>query len=251
MRGLALPARLRTPTRPLAAVPRWLAAAFALALAGQLGWYAVFGRVEAAREALPEAPPEAVLRLAALGEPAVLARAGTLWLQFFDQQAGASIPFRELDYTRVREWLARWLALAPASDYPLLLAVRVYGRVSDPARRRIMFDFVHAAFRERPALRWRWLAEAALLARHRLEDPDRALRYARDLAEHTPRDTLPEWARDLRIPILEDMGRREAARMLIRGLLSSGDVTDPRERAFLRRRLEALSPGGSDRDDAR
>jgi hypothetical protein len=241
-------AALRTPTRSLRAVPPGVQAAFALALAAQLLWYGLAPAPASERRELPPAPPETLLRLTAFGEPAALARAGTLWLQYFDQQPGDSVPYRELDYGRLRAWLERWLALAPASEYPLALAVRLYGQVSDPPRQRIMLDFVHDTFQERPGTRWPWLAEATLLAKHRLEDPELALRYARDLTARTEGMDVPYWARDLQILLLEDLGEYEAARILIGGLLDSGEIEDPRELRFLERRLEALSrrDGGGD-----
>ena len=250
MRPAARLAAARAPTRPVTAVPPVLRLVLVLALGAQLAFHAGVPGVRSEAQALPPAPPAALLRVAALGEPAALARAGTLWLQFFDQQPGVSVPYRALDYDRLRAWLERWLALAPASDYPLLLAIRLYGQVADAPRQRVMLDFVHDAFRERPDARWRWLAEGALLARHRLEDTRLALEYARALNEHTGDDTLPHWARDLQILLLEDLGEYEAARILIGGLLASGEIDDPQELRFLQRRLEALSGRGSDEHDA-
>jgi len=228
------------PTRTDRSVPRPLVAALVLGLAAQLAWHAMAPAPEARVRALPQAPPAAFLRVAALGEPATLAAATTLWLQYFDVQPGRSIPYRELDYTRVRAWLERALVLEPASGYPLLLAVRLYGQVNDPPRQRIMLDFVRNAFLERPATRWRWLAEASIIARHRLHDLDLALRYARLLARHTRAGEVPYWARDLRILLLQDMGEADAAKVLIGGLLASGEITDPHEIRFLKRRLDAL-----------
>jgi hypothetical protein len=212
----------------------------ALALAGQLAWHGLAPAPRAAIRELPPAPSPQALRLAALGEPATLAAGGVLWLQFFDEQPGVSVPFRELDYARVRAWLGGWLALAPESAYPLVLAVRMYGQVADPARQRVMFDFVETAFVEDPRARWRWLAEAAVLAEHRLDDRELALGYARALARHTRPGEIPHWARDLQILILEDLGEYEAARILIGGLLASGALEDPHEIRFLERRLEKL-----------
>jgi hypothetical protein len=250
MRLSASLAAARTPTRSLRAVPVGVQVAFALALSAQLLWYALSPAPGSERRALPPAPPVSLLRLAAFGEPAALARAGTLWLQYFDQQPGDSVPWRELDYGRLRAWLERWLTLAPASEYPLALAVRLYGQVSDPDRQRIMLDFVHDAFLERPGTRWRWLAEGTLLAKHRLKDLDLALRYARDLADRTEGMDVPYWARDLQILLLEDMGEYEAARILIGGLLASGEIEDPGEVRFLEQRLEALSRGKERGDNA-
>lgn len=229
-----------TPARSIRSVPLSLRLVLALALAAQLGWHAFEPAPTALRAELSPPPPAAMLRLAALGEPSALAASGLLWLQFHDEQPGLDIAWRDLDYEVVRGWLERWLALEPASEYPLLLAVRVYGQVADPDRQRIMFDFARSAFEERPLARWRWLAEAALSAKHRLRDPELALEYASLLTERTRAGQIPNWARDLQILILEDMGELEAARVLIGGLLASGEIEDPNEIRFLERKLSAL-----------
>jgi hypothetical protein len=220
-----------------------------LALAGQLAFHATMPESQARRRTLPTPPPKPVLRTAALGEPSALAAAGCLWVQFFDDQAGVSVPYERLDYARLRRWLERLLALEPASDYPLLLAVRLYARVDDAERTRAMLDFVHRAVPARPRERWRWLAEAAVTAEHGLGDRELALRFAETLAAHTAPGEIPHWARDLRLLLLEDMGRYRAAKILIGGMLESGAINDPAELHFLRRRLEALKArsGAGDR----
>jgi hypothetical protein len=101
-----------------------------------------------------------------------------------------------------------------------------------------MLDFVYRAFLADPNRRWRWLAHAAIVARHRLHDDALALRYAREIA--TRARTAPGWARQMHIFLLEDMGEREQAKILLGGLLESGAVTDPAEIRFLTGRLEAL-----------
>jgi hypothetical protein len=187
---------------------------------------------------LPPAPPAQVLQGLALGDPELLSAAVVLHLQAFDDQPGYSIPFRELDYARIGAWLDRALALDPRSDYPLLLAAQVYSQVSDGGRQRIMLDFVYRAFLADPNRRWRWLAHAAIVARHGLHDDALALRYAREIA--TRARTAPGWARQMHIFLLEDMGEREQAKILLGGLLANGAVTDPAEIRFLTGRLEAL-----------
>ena len=224
----------------MAAVPRAVLVALPLVLVLQLAWHAFEPGPAARARELPVPPPVTVLRLAALGEPEVLALGGVLWLQFFDQQPGYSVPYRELDYRRARGWLERWLSLAPRSEYPLLLAVRVYGQVADPARQRIMLEFARRAFVEQPATRWRWLAEASILAEHRLGDRRLALQLARTLTAHTRPGQVPHWARDLQILLLEDIGEYEAAKALVGGLLAAGEIEDEHEIRFLQRRLERL-----------
>lgn len=226
--------------RPLGALPRAVPLLLVTSLALQLAWGTLRAGPQAQMRDLPAAPPAAVLEIAALGEPGVLARLLMLWLQAFDDQPGMSVPFRALDYTRLEDWLARLLALDAGFQYPLLAATRVYGEVADPARQRRMIAFVRRAYAADPARRWPWLAHAVYLARHRLDDLDLALSLARELAAAPPGAPLPSWARQMHIFVLADMGELESAKVLLGGLLDSGEIDDPHERWFLSRRLDEL-----------
>jgi hypothetical protein len=176
--------------------------------------------------------------VASLGEPVPLAQLTTLYLQAFDNQPGISIPFRELDYRRVTEWLSTLLALDPVGQYPLLMAAQLYATVADEPRERQMYDFVYAQFLRDPDRRWRWLAHAAILAKHRLHDNALALHYAREITRLAP--AAPSWARQMQIFILEDIGEIESAKILLGGLLVAGEIKDEHELHFLTERLEAL-----------
>jgi hypothetical protein len=101
-------------------------------------------------------------------------------------------------------------------------------------------DFVHRAYLEDPDRRWPWLAHAALVAKHRLNDLPLARRYAAAIDRHTRGSDVPLWARQMEIFILEDMNELEAAKVLLGGLLESGRLHDPDEARFLRQRLEEL-----------
>jgi len=222
---------------------------FPVLLFVQLAWQGLMPGPRASMETLGAPPPEPMMRLAALGEPRTLAAVGLVRLQFHDTQPGRSIPFRELDYDRIRAWLERLLELAPASDYPLLLAVRIYAQVNDPVRQRKMLDFVRSAFLQNPRERWRWLAEAIIIAEHRLDAPRLALDYARLLNRHTRPGEIPFWARDLQVLLLQDLGEFESARILIGGMLASGAIEDPHEIRFLEQKLRELET--SERDNPR
>jgi hypothetical protein len=226
--------------KPLSVVPRavWLLLAAALLL--QVGWQASRPPLRAQAQALPPPPSSAALRLAALGEPVALARLTMLYVQGFDEQAGVSVGWRQLDYVTVIGWLQRVLDLDPRGQSPLLAASQVYGAVGDPVRTRQMLAFVHARFAEDPDRRWPWLAHAALVAKHRLHDLPLARRYARDIRLHATGAQVPAWAHELEAFIAEDMNERDSARALIGGLLQSGRITDPRELHFLEQRLDQL-----------
>ncbi|MBI1732978.1 MAG: hypothetical protein HYR49_09460 [Gammaproteobacteria bacterium] len=223
--------------RPVSAVPVPVMLVFALALAAQIGWHLRLPPPVARASALPAPPATLALRGMSFGEEPAFARALMLWLQAFDNQPGISVPFRNLDYRRVVSWLDRILALDPRSRYPLLSAARIYADVPDPDRRRIMIAFVERQFLLAPDTRWPWLAHAVFIARHRLNDLPLALRLARELREYTQADQVPGWARQMEMFVLEAMGETESAKVLLGGLLESGQISDPAEREFLLQRL--------------
>ena len=224
--------------RPLSRVS---ASAFVLLAAGLVAQVLFHGSrpgPEARYQPLGMPPSAATLRVLSGGEEALASRLVSLWLQAHDTQPGINVPLRQLDYARVEAWLDLALELDPRSRYPLLAATRIYAVVGDPPRQRRMLDFVHRRFLESPDTRWRWMAEAAILAKHRLRDLPLALRYARAVTEHSA--TAPGWARDMTVAVLEDLGELEAARVLIGGLLHEGRIDDPREIRFLERKLAEL-----------
>jgi len=225
--------------------------AVVLGLALQLGWHAYSTRVTA--KAVPLNPPPSLgsLRVSALGDPTVAAKLLMLWLQAFDNQPGLSIPFKDLDYREVAAWLDRIIELDPRARYPLLVASRVYASVPDRQKQRLMLDFVYRKFQEDPDRRWRWLAQAALIAKHRLGDLPLALKYARAITERATGPGVPFWARDMTAIILEDMGELEAARILVGGLLAAGSITDPHEIRFLRKKLAELAKQGDEKSTVR
>ncbi len=227
--------------RALGTVPPLVRVLLLAAVCTHVAWQALEQKPVASAASLGAPPPLPVLRVASLGEPVVLAQLMILYLQAFDNQPGISIPFRDLDYSRVIQWLTTTVHLDPHGQYPMMMAAQVYSQVPDPARERMMLAFVHQQFLRDPNRRWRWLAHATIMAKHRLRDDTLALRFARDIAQLAP--AAPSWARQMQIFILEDIGEFESARILLGGLLQSGEIEDRREAHFLAQRLEALKSG--------
>ena len=228
--------------RALGKVPRWVLAWLVAAFCVQVTWQALQPRPSARAEALGEPPALALLRPLALGEPIAAAQLLTLYLQAFDNQPGVSVPFLELDYARVSAWLAAILELDPVGQYPLLMASQIYAQVPDAAKQRRMCEFVREQFDRDPNRRWRWLAHCAIMVKHRLGDTRLALSYAEAIAREAR--LASNWARQMRIFILEDLGELEAAKVLLGGLLASGEVTEPKEIHFLTERLKELKAAG-------
>lgn len=221
-------------------VPKTVLAAVGLFAALQIGWHAKQPEPVAVARDLSAPPPAIILRAMSLGDPIFLGYFLLLRLQAFDNQPGLSIPFKDLDYAKVIEWLQVSLALDPVSQYPLLLAATVYAQVPDERKQRMMLDFVFRQFLIDPPRRWQWLAHASVMARHALHDLPLALQYAQALADHAGDAAIPSWARQMHIFLRADMGEHEAAKVLLGGLLASGTIQDPHEIAFLMQRLDSL-----------
>lgn len=211
-------------------MPVWLWGMLGAALAWQFAMGLPGRSATPAAAGLPPPPSAQALRLAAFGEPEALARLAMLYVQSFARP----------DYPRLVRWLRVILELDPRSSYPLFSAARVYAETPDPARSRMALEFVHEEFRRDPDRRWPWLAHAALLAKHRLNDLPLARRYAAAVARHAGAPDVPLWAKQMEVFILEDMNELEAAKVMLGGLLESGAINDPAEARFLAERLKEL-----------
>jgi hypothetical protein len=232
--------REQTRARSVSFVPVPVLVLLAAGLAAQVAWHATRPPPTAIASDLPAPPSIDALRLASLGDPIVTAKLLMLWLQAYDNQPGVSIPFRNLDYARVADWLDRILELDPRGQYPLLAASRVYAAVQDDDKKHFILDFVYRKFFDDPDRRWPWLAHAAIIAKHHFKDLPLALKYAKAVSDNATGPEVPNWARDMPVIILEEMGELEAATVLAGYLLSSGRVTAEHEKRFLLDKLEEL-----------
>lgn len=226
--------------RSVSSVPRTVLALLALGLASQIALKSAAPQPRAAADDLPPAPSSAALRLASFGDPVAFAKALMLYLQAFDYQSGSRVPYRNLDYDRLEAWLARILELDPLGQYPLMTASRLYAEVPDETRQRSMLEFIYREFFVDPNRRWPWLAHATAIAKHRLHDLPLALRYARAIQRYAVAESVPLWAKQMEVFILEDMNELETARLIIGGYLQSGAVSDPGELKFLEKHLKEL-----------
>lgn len=206
----------------------------------QVTFHSVTTSQSAKAEQLYSPPSLSYMRVISFADEIVLSKITMLWLQAFDNQPGISIPFRQLDYKTVIQWLNLVLELDPLGQYPLLMASRVYGAVADNERKKIMMEYVYNRFFEDPNRRWPSLAQAVFVAKYQLKDYLLALKYADALAKNVTAKNVPFWVREMNIYVLEDMGEIESAKVLIGGLLDSGAIVDKHETRFLMDRLHKL-----------
>ena len=232
--------------RPLGDVPVVVIVLLAVSLGLQLIWHSQQEPKVAVAEDLPVPMSTHSYVMASLGEPIAMSKLLNLWLQAFDNQPGLSLSFHQLDYQRLTLWLDTILELDPLGSYPMLVAARVYGSVKNEPKQRIMLDYIFKKFNQNPNRYWRWLAHAVITSKHELKDMALALKYADALASKADGENVPYWAKDMKIIVLEDMGEVEAAKILVGGLIASGEITDPHEISFLQEKIRVLDEKLSD-----
>ena len=229
---------MRRSERPINQLPRPLLWGFALILAGQLLHHKTSQQqIEAGYQALSNPLQASTYRGISMGSDKLLGYLLAIRLQLHDNQMGRHFSYGRIDYHRLVDWLEQIRGLNPRSEYPMLLASRVYSQTQDKGRLRLMLDFIERTFEDDPQLHWRRLAEASVLAKHQLGDLNLALRFAEKLAQLPGSVIMPDWARDIRFLLLAEMNEFESAVAIIQALLQSGAIIDPDERRFLESKL--------------
>lgn len=233
--------RIKYPDeRPIKDVPKPVLAGLVLILLVQV-LYSQAGIKQGTSIFNLQSPPAIQLvELSGFSDRITPAKLIMLWLQSVDYQPSISIPFKQLDYKRVVQWLQMVLDLDPRGQYPLFAASRIYADVDDAPRQRLMLDFVYRNFLKDPNHRWPSMAQAVFVAKHWLRDLPLAYRYADAMASHVTVNNVPFWVKQMHIYVLEDMGELESARILIGGLLASGSIKDKHEIRFLEQRMKRL-----------
>ena len=219
-------------------VPTSVKAVLMTALLLQIIWHGISTQSNIDLFTLPSPPTENLMRIVSLDETFAVARLLMLWLQAFDNQSGVSLPLNSLDYGRVTAWLQLISHLDSASSYPSLVAVRIYALVPNDNKKRQMIEFVSTQFFQQPAARWPSMAHSVLLAKHQLQDNNHALMLARLLRENTTPATAPDWARQMEIFILEEMGEYQSAIILAEAFIETGSLNNPQSLKFVVKRLQ-------------
>ena len=229
---------MRRGERPMLQLPRPLMLGFIILFAAQLAHHHLAReRIEASYRPLTPPSSASVYRHAAMGSERLLAHLLAIRLQLHDNQAGQHFRYSLIDYDLLVDWLEQISAVVPDNEYPMLLASRIYTLTSNPARLRLILAFIERRFDDNPQLHWRRLAEASLIAKHKLGDLELALDFAQKLAAQPASVEMPAWARDFEFLILAEMNELESAIAIIQALLQSDSVKDVDERRFLREKL--------------
>jgi hypothetical protein len=229
---------MRRAERPLLQLPVPLIGGFMLILLSQLLFHH-YSQVSREIRYQPLSNPlhASTYQGIAMGSEKLLGYLLTIRLQLHDSQAGQYFSYNRIDYAVLVEWLEQITRVNPTSEYPMLLASRVYSQTRDKSRLRLMLGFIERNFDHAPQLHWRRLTEASVIAKHKAGDLKLALRLAEKLALQPASTVMPQWARDIRFLLLAELNELESAIAIIEAMLQSKAVIDPDEKRFLEEKL--------------
>lgn len=229
---------MKRSERPFNSLPRILLVCFLIMLVIQISIsrWSLF-RGELADKPLPEPLASSTYRIASMGSDRLLAYLLAISLQLHDNQSGKHIRYEKLNYQTLADWLDQIYQLNIQSEYPTMLASRIYSQTDDKKRLAMMINFIQKSFIQNPRLHWRRMAEAVILAKYKLGDLELALSIAAQLSSQPASVAMPHWARDLHFLVLGEMNEFEAGIAIIAALLQSGSIINPDERRFLHQKM--------------
>lgn len=226
--------------RSIKAVSKKVLAALTIAIALQIS-FSLFSLNRKNNHAdIPPPPSDKILTLSALGDKNFAATAIMLWLQSADNNTSKRDAYSALDYDVVQKWLDSYQRLSYKSSYAILMASQIYSMTRDDSKKRSMLEYVYKNFLKHPNRYWKWMIQSAIIAQHRLNDMQLALKYAEAVRKKTTSKTVPAWAKQHEVFIREDLGEYEVAAGVLKLLIDDNIVRDEKERIFLLEKLSDL-----------
>ncbi len=177
---------------------------------------------------VPQPPAERTVRTGFLDDAAFAYRVWGLALQNFGS-VGESQALKDYNFSHLVSWFRVMDALDPRSNFVPFLAAYYFSATQDASQLTGLIHYLEEVGARPEPGKWRWLAQAAYLARHRMHDTPEALRLAKKLGS-VYRPGMPLWTRNLEAMFTADLGDRQAAYLLaLETLKGAGEQMSPSE----------------------
>lgn len=211
----------------------------ALLLAGQLmiGAWLLDHRAQA--RVLPPPPTLEGAFASALGDGEFFFRNGVLKILNVGVTGGELVPMKELDYGDLSGWFLLLDRLDSRSIIVPYLASYWYGFTPNRPDARYVIDYLLERAAIDPLHGWEWRVVAMYLAQHRLQDLALALEIAEESAALEDPEA-PYWVAHMPAFLMEGLGEREAALILLVSILETKPDLSAEERDALTRAIVRL-----------
>ncbi len=168
---------------------------------------------------VPEPPSATSMRAAFLSDDAFAFRTWAIALQNFGS-IGYSQPLKNYNYKYLENWFFLLDKLDPNSNFVPFLAAYYFSATQNPQQLPHVIKYLEEIGTRSGREKWRWLVEAAYLARHKLNNMDEALRLAHKLGQlYEP--GMPIWTKNMEPLLRSDMGDKETAYLLMLEILKA------------------------------
>lgn len=190
---------------------------------------------------LPELQTELAVKASALGDEQFYFRTLAFQLQNAGDTFGRVTPLKDYNYSLLRNWFSLLDTLDSKSNFAPALASYYYSNTQYTPDVRYIVDYLEEHADKDPENKWWWYAQAIYNAKFKLEDDNLALGIAYKLAKVKNPD-IPLWAKQMAAFILEDLGEKEQAKIIICDIIENvEDIPDGELNFmfyFIRERLE-------------
>lgn len=204
----------------------------ALFLNGAFWWHSRTLRARWAN--VPPAPSSSGATAFTLGDKQFSYRSIGLMLQNFADTGGRTTSLGDYDYPALSKWFFLEDSLDAVSNYMPMLAAFYFGGTKNPPQIARVVDYLSVVGQRSYGEKWRWMAQAVYLARHGMQDQEKALELAELLSKNTALH-MPAWTRTMPALILNDEGSKTAAYKIMTGILvDEVDKLDPAEVTYIR-----------------
>lgn len=183
---------------------------------------------------VPPAPTENSLAASFLGDKALAYRVWGLALQNFGNTGGNYEPLKNYNYTSLGQWFNLLDSMDPHSDFVPLLAAYYFSATQTPLKQLPpVISYLEKVGSRPEGEKWRWLAQAMYLERHKMHNMNEALRLSKKLGDMY-RPGMPAWTLQTQALITDKMGDKQAAYAMLKVMLSTQtDQMDPAEVYFM------------------
>lgn len=180
-------------------------------------WYSVRD-VKTQWSNVPPAPSFSGSMWASLSDPQFAYRTYGVFVQNMGFTGGRVTAYKDYDYEGLGRWFQLSHKLDSKSDFMPFLAGYSFSASQDPQKLKPVIDYLEVAAGNGEGQKWRFLAQAAFLARFKMDDLDRALELAEKLA-NIENPEMAVWAKQMPVFVLTAQGEKEAAYNLMVSML--------------------------------